>query len=69
MGTDIGECYRKMISSRKVAGAIRSLVNPRGLQLESVRVLQEGLLVPVLVYGNGTMIWGEKERSRIWAVQ
>ena len=27
------ECCRKMVSGRKVAGAIRSLVNARGLQL------------------------------------
>ena len=30
-------------------GAIRSLVNARGLQLECARVLHETLLVPVLV--------------------
>ena len=31
-------------------------------------VLHESLLVPVLTYGNETMIWKEKERSRIRAV-
>ena len=41
-GTDDAECRRKVESRRKVAAAIRSLVN--------VRVLHETLLVPVLKY-------------------
>ena len=32
-------------------------------------MLHEGLVVPVLMYGNNTMVWREKERSRIEAVQ
>ena len=32
-------------------------------------VLLKSLLVPVLTYGSETMIWKEKERSRIRAVQ
>ena len=35
----------------------------------SVLVLHEKLLVPVLLYGSETMLWKEKERSRIKAVQ
>ena len=31
--------------------------------------MYEPLLVPVLKYGSETMIWREKERSRIKAVQ
>ena len=31
--------------------------------------LNESLLVPVFTYGSETMIWREKERSRIRAVQ
>ena len=57
-GIDEAECSRKVASGRKVAGAIRSLVNVRSLQHES-------LLVPVLTYSSETMIWREKERSRI----
>ena len=45
-GTAGAECNRKM------AGAIRSLVNVRDLQLECARVLHETLIVPVLVYGR-----------------
>ena len=52
-----------------MGGAIRSLINSRGLQLEWARVLHETLLVPVLIYGSETMLWKEKERSRIRAVQ
>ena len=59
---------RKVESGRKVAGAIRSLVNARSLQRECARVLHESLLVPVLTYSSETMIWREKERSRIRAV-
>ena len=41
----------------KGAGAIRSLGNARGLQLQYARVLNEVLLMPVLMYGSETMIW------------
>ena len=68
-GTDEGECSRKVASGRRVAGAIRSLVKSRSLQLEFTRVLHESLLVPVVTYGSETMIWKEKERSSIRAVQ
>ena len=58
-----------MASGRKVAGAIRSLVNARDLQLECTRVVHETLLVHVLMCGNETMLWNEKKRSRVRAVQ
>ena len=67
-GTD-EECSREVVSGRRVAGAIRSLVNARSLQSECARVFHESLLVPVLTYGSETMIWREKERSRIRTVQ
>ena len=51
-GTYGAEC------SRKVAGAIRSLVNARDLQLECARVLHEIQLVPVLMYSSETMEGG-----------
>ena len=35
---------------KRVAGAIRSMVNSRGLQPKCARVLYEILLVPVLMY-------------------
>ena len=35
----------------------------------SVLVLDKTLLIPVLTYGSETMLWKEKERSRIKAVQ
>ena len=66
LGTDGAECS-KVKSERRVAGAIRSLGNPRDLQLECARVLHKTLFVTVLIYGSETMLW--KERSRIRAVQ
>ena len=66
-GTYDIECSRKVASERKVAGAIRSLVNARSLNLECTRVLHEGFLVPVLLHGSGTMIWSEKDRSWVKA--
>ena len=54
--------------SRRVAGAISSLVNARSLQFDCAWVLHESLLVPVLTYGSETIIWREK-RSGIKAVQ
>ena len=72
LGIDGAECSRKVASWRRVAGAIRSLVSARDLQLECARVLDETLLVPVLTYDSETMLSKEKkekERSRIRAVQ
>ena len=57
-----------MTSGKRVAGAIMPLVNAKDLQIECARVLHERLLVPVLMYGSKTMLWKEKERSRIRAV-
>ena len=69
VGTNGAECSRRVANGRRVAGAIRSLVNARDLQLECARVLHETLLVPVLMYGSETMLWKEKEKSRVRAVQ
>ena len=68
LDTDGAECNRKVVSGRRVAGAIRSLVNARDLQLECARVFHEALLVPVFVYGTETVSW-KKERSSIRGVQ
>ena len=57
-GNAIGAC----------GGAIRSLVNVRGLQLQYARILHKIFVVPVLVYCSETMIWKEK-MSRIRIVQ
>ena len=51
------ECSRKVASGRRVAGAIRFLVNARDLQIECASVLYETLLVPVITYRSETMIW------------
>ena len=64
-GTDGAECRRKVVSGRKVASAIGSLVNATSLQLDCAMVLHELLLVLVLTYGSETMILREKERSMI----
>ena len=58
-----------MASGRSGAGAIRTLVNVRDLQFECGRVLRKTFLVPFLMYGSETMLWREKERSRMRAVQ
>ena len=43
LSTDGEECSKKVVSGRIVAGAIRSLVNARDLQLECARVWYEKL--------------------------
>ena len=53
----------------EVAGAIMSLVNAKDLQLECARVLNETLLESDLMYDSEIMLWKEKERSRIRAMQ
>ena len=57
-----------MTNGRRAAGATRFLVITRSLQIECARVLHETLLLPVLTNGSETMIWREKERSKISAV-
>ena len=52
-GTDGAECSREVASGRRVSGAIRSLVNPRDLQLECARDLHETLLLTFLMCGAG----------------
>ena len=54
--TDEAECNRKVASGRRVACAIRSLVNAMDLKLERSRVLHEALLVPVPMYGSEIML-------------
>src|SRR5678816_814811 len=51
-GTDDAECSRKVVNSRKVAGAIKLLVNVKGLSLECASVLHESMLLPVLLYSS-----------------
>ena len=68
-GKDEVGCNRKVESGRRIAGAIRSLVNARSLQLERDRGLHESFLVPVLSYSIETMIGRDKERSIIRVVQ
>ena len=68
-GTDGAECSGRVASERWVAGAIRFLVNAKDLQLECAKVLHETLLLSVLRYGSKTMLWKEKEISRVRAVQ
>ena len=55
-GTDEAECYRKVASGRRVAVAVKPLVNRRCLLIECAKVLHEILLVPVLMYGYEAMI-------------
>ena len=49
--------------------SIRSIINARDLHLECPRILYETLLVSVLMYGSEIMLWKEKERFRVRAVQ
>ena len=58
---DDAECRKKMVSERKVAGK---------LQLKCATwVLLESLFIPLLLYGSETVVWRNKERSRVRAVQ
>ena len=68
-GTDGANFNRKVKSGRRIASAIRPLVNARDLQLECASFLHEILLVPVLMYGSEAMLWKVKESCRIRAVQ
>ena len=67
--TDNAECSGKVMNGRKVAGAIKSLVDVKGLNLECARVLHEGMLLPVLMYSSETMVWNKRYRSKVQCVQ
>ena len=68
-GNDEADCDNKVLHGRKMAGAIRSLVNVKGMSVECARILHESILVPTLVYGSETMVWKERDRRRVGAVQ
>ena len=59
---DESECSKKVASGRMVAGAMRSLVNTRDLQLEFAIVLHETLLVPVFIM-VGRQCYGKRRRD------
>ena len=52
----------------RVADATISLVNPKSLQYECTRILDDSLLVLVLLYGSNAMVCREKEISRVRTV-
>ena len=62
-GRDGAEYSRKVENGRRVAGAIRSLINAKDLQL----CMKDCLYV--FKYGSETTLWKEKERSRIRVAQ
>ena len=55
-GADGAECNRTVASGRRVASAIKVLVNARDLELQCPKVPHEILLVTVLMYGSETML-------------
>src|SRR5678816_2320766 len=68
-GMNDAECSRKVVNGRKVAGAIKSLVDVKGLSLECAMVLHEGMFLPVLMYSSKTMVWNRRYRSKVQCVQ
>ena len=62
-GTDRAKCCRKVV------GAVRSLLNARGLKRECIRLLHEGLFASLLMYRSETMVLREKERAMIRCFQ
>ena len=55
-GADVTKYCTVVVSGRKVAGKIRSLVNEKTLQPKYAKVLHEALFMLVLPYGNEKMI-------------
>ena len=49
--------------------AVGSLINLRDLRIECARILYKTLHVPILTHDSETMLWKDKERSRIRTVQ
>ena len=55
--TDEAEYSRKVASGRRVAGAIRFLVNAKSLQLECTKVLH-------VIAGASSYIWGRDNNMK-----
>ena len=51
------ECCRNVGDGRKVVSSVKSFVNAKALQNEFGRVLLEGLVVSVLMYGREAIVW------------
>ena len=68
-----GKCGKEVESrvaqGRKVAGAMQVLVKEKKLSVQAARGLHEGVLVPTLTYGCETLVWHEREKSRVRAVE
>ena len=60
------KCRRKVVNGRKVVGSIKSLVNGAYLHFECVRMLHDGSLGSVLLYGSKTLIWRERFVLLLW---
>ena len=58
---NVGKSKMMVLGRRRIAGAIRSLVNARSLKPECAKVLPESWLVPVLTYGSETKLRKEKD--------
>ena len=57
------------MNGRKVAGAIKSLVDVKRLSLECASVLREGMLLPVLMYSSESRVWNKRYRSKVQCIQ
>ena len=55
-GMNDTEYGKKVTSGKKVAGAIKPLVNAKRLSCEHNRVLNESMLLPVLMYDSKAML-------------
>src|SRR5678816_842231 len=64
-GPNDAECSMKVVNGRKMAGAIKSLVDVKGISLECARVLHDGMLLPVLMYSSETMVWNKRYRYKV----
>ena len=68
-GSDEGDCNKRVMNGRKIAGGIRALVNEKCLSMKCAKILHEKVLVTTLMYESECMTWKNKERWRIQAVQ
>ena len=68
-GPDVEECSRKVVSGRRVADAISSLVNAKNWQIECASLARNIACTCPYVRQCETVLWNEKERSKIGAVQ
>ncbi len=60
---------REKSCAREENGSLRWMMKERTVNMEVMKGLRGGILVPTLTYASETWVWDERQRSKIQVVQ